>query len=379
MKNCHCQGAKSPATSAMIAVLGKCDAPTDGVRDYCASLDTALRRHGVSCEILEVSWDRRGWTLALWDVWNRSAAWNGQWVLLQYTAMTWSRRGFPFGALVVLAILRCRGVRVAVVFHEPFGLGGARWVDCLREACQNWVVRRLYKKATKSIMTEPLHTLRWLPAGDKKAVFIPIGANIPERIHAMEAAVSSNQRAQTIAVFCLSAPPNRHAELKDISYVVRSLAKDGVSSLHVVFIGRGTTDAKSEIEQSFEGISAGVSILGLQPAEVVSKVLAESDVQLSVRGRLYLRRGSAIAGIACGLPIVGYAGAAEGTPLVEAGVELVPYRDTAALLCALRRILSDPFHASTLRERSIRAQQKYFSWDRIARRLIEALNSADTD
>jgi hypothetical protein len=52
---------------------------------------------------------------------------------------------------------------------------------------------------------------------------------------------------------------------------------------------------------------------------------------LCVRGKLFPRRGSALAGIACGLPIIAYAGATEGTPLAEAGIELVPYRDCEVL------------------------------------------------
>ena len=99
---------------------------------------------------------------------------------------------------------------------------------------------------------------------------------------------------------------------------------------------------------------------------------------LCVRGRLHPRRGSAIAGISCGLPIVGYAGAAERTPLAEAGVELVPYGDREALGRALARVLADVNLRKSLQEKSLRAQRKYFSWDVIAAAVVGCLDARGT-
>jgi glycosyltransferase involved in cell wall biosynthesis len=87
---------------------------------------------------------------------------------------------------------------------------------------------------------------------------------------------------------------------------------------------------------------------------------------LCVRDEITPRRGSVIAGIACGVPIVGYAGAAEGTPLAEAGIEFVPFRDREALGRALSRVLADSDLQKRLREKSRYAQQKFFSWHQIA-------------
>lgn len=80
-----------------------------------------------------------------------------------------------------------------------------------------------------------------------------------------------------------------------------------------------------------------------------------------------------MAGVACGLPIVGYGGAAEDTPLAEAGIEFVPYRDRGALAGTLTRILKDSDLRNSLRERSVVAQRKYFSWDAIAASLCASL------
>jgi len=361
--------ASSPSENSTMetwfALLGRRDTPVDGVEDYCTYLGQALARRGVPLKLERVEWADRGWLSALFRLRRNSAEWRGKWVLLQYTALSWSRRGFPMGALLTLGILRRNGARCAVVFHEPFGLSGPRWIDRVRGACQNWIVRALYLRADRSIFTAPLPTIAWLPKDSANARFIPIGANIPEPAAHRTAAADRNGTGKTVAIFCLSDPPNLQNELDDISLAMR-VAANGAANLRVVFLGRGTAEANSEIESAFEQIPVEVKNLGLQDAGEISRILAESDVMLCVRGRLYPRRGSALAGIACGLPIIGYAGAAEGTPLTEAGIELVPYRNSEAMGRALARVLGDVNLRKTLVERSRRAYTKYFSWDFIA-------------
>ena len=362
------------AGESWFALLGRRDTPVDGVEDYCTYLGQALARRGISLKVERVEWADPGWLNALFQLRRNCVEWRGKWVLLQYTALSWSRRGFPMGALVTLAILRRHGARCAVVFHEPFGLSGPRWIDHIRGAFQNWIVRALFRHADKSIFTAPLHTVTWLPKDSANATFIPIGANIPEPAARPPATADRNGAGKTVAIFCLSEPPNLQNELDDISRAVHAAAKDG-ANLRVVFLGKGTAEAKYEIENAFDRIPVELSNLGLQDAGEISRVLAESDVMLCVRGVLFPRRGSALAGIACGLPIIGYAGAADGTPLTEAGIELVPYRDSEAMGRALARVLGDGNLHKTLVERSRRAYTEYFSWDFIAGAFIDYLES----
>jgi glycosyltransferase involved in cell wall biosynthesis len=96
---------------------------------------------------------------------------------------------------------------------------------------------------------------------------------------------------------------------------------------------------------------------------------------LCVRGVMHPRRGSAIAGIACGLPILGYGTNEEAFPISEAGVRLFPYRDSDALGAALAQILGDPRLQEQLSAASRAAQKRLFSWDIIADQLIQALNN----
>jgi glycosyltransferase involved in cell wall biosynthesis len=356
---------------SLVALLGRPDTPTDGVADYCTFLAKALDARGIQMSLAPVRWMEDGWFNGLRQLWHESAEWRGQWVLLQYTALGWSRRGFPLGAVAALAILRRRGVRCAVVFHEPYRQieHSPRWIDRIRGACQDWTVRALYRRTEKAVFADPLETITWLPKNRTKAAYIPIGANIPE---ALPRRNNDRNSQKTVAIFCLSNAPNRQREINDISQAMNLAAANGIR-LRVVFLGRGTAEATEDIGHAFQKSSVEVLNLGLRSAEQISRVLSESDAMLCVRGKLFPRRGSALAGIACGVPIIAYAGLAEGTPLAEAGIELVPYGDREALGGALARVLGDQYYWRELHEKNLRVQRKYFAWDRIASDFANAL------
>lgn len=358
----------------MVLLLGKRDSPADGVQDYSEYLAQALRRRGIKTEIARVEWHSEGWTRALRKLRVQSVKWEGSWVVLQYTALSWSRRGFPLGALAVLRNLRRRKVRCAAIFHEARRQGGAKWAGQVRGALQDWVIRQIYKEVDIAIFADPLDTIKWLPTGGNHAVFIPIGANLPEPQWTTKVSNSQQSETETVAIYCLSDPPNLRNELRDISMAIRIAAAG--RKLRVVFLGRGTAEAQDEITRAFDGTSPEISNLGIRDAMEVRDTLVSSDVMLCVRGEMNPRRGSAIAGIACGLPIVGY-GTSEGSfPISEAGVRLVPYGDSQGLATNLAQVLSDAPLREQLRAANRAAREKFFSWDTIADRMIEALNSS---
>lgn len=372
---------KSPNTAGCVrdeiwvALLGRHDTPVDGVDDYCTFLARALAVRNITLQKRRLQWHELGRVRALWQIWSERSEWRGKWVLVQYTALSWSKRGFPFYALIVVATLRQCGARCAIVFHEPQGVSESRnWVSRIRLTTQNAVARGLHALASKSIFAEPLPTIPWLRKADRKAAFIPIGANIPEPQANIRRTALRNGASRQVAIFCLSDEPNVSLELHDVATATGKAAANG-AAVHVFFVGRGTGKAEPEIARIFRDVPVEVANLGILSAELVSEKLAECDVMLCVRGKICPNRGSAIAGIACGLPIVGYAGGAEGTPLVEAGVVLVPYRNAEALGDALVRVLSDPVLSRELRDKSVRAQETYFSWAVIASAFIEFLDT----
>ena len=363
----------------MIALLGRIDKPTDGLDDYCNFLGQALARRGVTLKRVYVPWDNEGWIRPLRRLWRESAAWRGEWVLLQYTALSWSRRGITLGVLAAAAIVRRRGARCAVVFHEHTGFGGSSWRERVRHAFEIWVLRTLYRKSERSIFTIPLDTVEWLPPigaeriapGDqKKAAFIPIGGNVPECLDHRDAGAPTQEKR--VVVFGVRGFPAASGEVADAAGAMREAGK-AIPNLRLVVVGRGSREAQDEFASALEGCSVGLDVRGVLPAEEIAEEFCRSDALLFVWSYITLQRGGALAGIACGLPIVGYGNGEPSGALAEAGIEWSPWRDRKALAAALVRVLSEPKRWLDLHERNLLVQEKYFSWNRIAELYIEAL------
>jgi glycosyltransferase involved in cell wall biosynthesis len=359
-----------------IALLGRRDGPTDGVADYCTHLSAALGLHGYELEIARVPWPERGWGVALEDIRRRAEDWRGCWVLLQYTALGWSRRGFPMRFLQVLQLLRHNGARCLIVFHDALPYGGSRVIDRLRRACQLWVMRTAYRRADRSVLPVSLDQVTWLPQPSAKAAFIPIGANLPPAAIDVGKARASHG-AKTVAVYGVTGEPATLAEVRDISHVLK-LTKAQVGNLRLVVFGRGSAEAEPALRHELEGSGIETLVLGLLPPEDLSRELTHADVLLFVRGGVSSRRGSALAGIACGLPVVGYRSKETAFPVTEAGVVLVAPRDRVLLAKALARVLADDDWRQQLRTRSCAAQEQYFSWEVISGLFLDLLaRSAD--
>ena len=121
--------ANMASSSRLIALLGKKDVPTDGVEDYCRFLSPAMGARGYAVEIARVPWAELGWIRAWVRLWQKSREWKGKWVLVQYTALMWSRRGFPLAFVIVLLMLKVRGARLVTVFHDVAPYSGKRLAD----------------------------------------------------------------------------------------------------------------------------------------------------------------------------------------------------------------------------------------------------------
>ena len=356
------------ANSSLVALLGRRDQPTDALRDYCRCLADALERRGTGMEFGEVSWEIQGFAASLLDLWRKSKRWRGRWVLVQYTALSWSRRGLPVIFLLLLCLLRLRRTQIAVVFHDPGAYLGSRFVDRLRRLCQRCVMRRAYGIINTSILTVPLEQVSWIPRKPSRAAFIPVGSNVPPSVRSVGNGDAENTETKTIAVFSMTdgafAP-----EIDDITFVVKSVS-ERILRLRLVTLGRGSKMAEATLRHQLSGHGVEFAALGILPPENISKTLSDSDVLLFARGSLSTQRGSAIAAIACGLPIVAYSQITQGPPLSEAGVLFVPEGDRVELSRAVTQVLMDIQLWQELHRRSLRAYEKYFSWDAIADKFI---------
>ena len=138
-------------------------------------------------------------------------------------------------------------------------------------------------------------------------------------------------------------------------------------------LGRNSDLAAKELKEKLAGAPVEVIAHGLLAAGQVVKVLGNCDVLLFARGPLSTRRSSALAGIACGLPVVAREGWETAAPVTEAGVVLVPQAAKEGFGPALLRVLGDESYRALLAERSRQAQERYFSWRAIAAKFAQAL------
>ena len=181
---------------------------------------------------------------------------------------------------------------------------------------------------------------------------------------------SSQERPPTVAVFSLSPGRVGAEEVRAIAEGVRYVAKR-IGPVRLVVFGRNAESAEKLFRESLHGVDVEFSLSGILAPEKVVRVLGQSDVLLVARGAISTRRGSAIAGIACGLPVVAMAGWETAAPITEAGLILTEPAEQFGP--ALMRVLCDPAYRARLEERSRNAQQSYFSWQAIAQRYAAAL------
>lgn len=347
-----------------ILLLGRRDQPTDGVEDYCGRLRDAAAKRGLTFELSRVDWAEKGWRKALSALREKAVGWRDRWVFLQFTTLAWSRRGFPFRAPEVLGILRHCGVRAGVVYHDFSPFPGKGVIGKAREFSHARVLQRLYALSELCVFTVPVNKISWLPLRREKAIFIPVGSNFagPDPATPVNDAPSTGE--PTVVVFGITGGSRGIQEIGDISFALKAVNSRGVR-LRLEAIGRGFENFEEALRESLNGSGIPFKVFGLTSAEEIVRVLANARVMVSVRGPISTRRGTVIAGMAYGLPIVGYRGEETGFPITEAGVSLVEPGDREGLVHALGDVMTDENVWRELRQRSFSATEKYFSWDAI--------------
>jgi glycosyltransferase involved in cell wall biosynthesis len=359
----------------VIALLGRADVPTDAVEEYCHYLGDALRVQGFSLAIERVAWSERGWRRALGFLQRRAQGWKGMWVLVQYTALAWSTRGFPRRFLRVLRILKAAGVRIAVVYHDGEPVEGTRWIDRLRRRRQLRVMREAKDVADTAVFTIALEKISWLRPPCPSAIFIPVGANFPTTGDAVSRQGVSNGGKLSIAVFGITGGAFARTEIEEIAEAVR-FASARVKDLRLVLLGRNSKETEAELRRQMNGIPVELQVLGVLSSEDVVRSLSRCDVLLFVRGHISTGRSSAIAGIACGLPVIASEGPRTAPPITEAGVTFYSPQKKNDLGEVLVHVLQDEHYRASLAQRSWVAQQRYFSWTVIARQYAEFLGES---
>src|SRR5205814_4355765 len=111
----------------------------------------------------------------------------------------------------------------------------------------------------------------------------------------------------SVAVFAISAGESGRWEIENVVETVR-FAASRIGNQRLIVLGRNAQSAEAERTNRFRDSPDELHVLGVLPGEDVVRSLSVSDVLLFVRGHISTRRGSAIAGIACGLPVIAFEG-----------------------------------------------------------------------
>ena len=409
-------------TRQLIALLGRKDEPTDAVEEYCRYLSAALEPHDFQMEIRRVPWELHGCRQALRALHLQSEAWRDTWVLVQYTALAWSARGFPLKFPRVLRLLKSAGARVAVVFHDVEPFSSPRLIDRIRHRVQQRTMRQALHLVDLAIFTVPLYKLSWLPfiptnavytdptasanprlspntiksvqeiispekllkleAGNKAADnpspllgrshFIPVGPNLP--IPEQWQSPYRPNDIPTVGVFSITGGNQGAIETQKILSAIQHAAKT-VSKLHLSVFGRHAELRQDALRKGLENYPVQLSVDGvLEDKQIIDRIRG-CDVLLFVRGGISTRRSSAIAGISCGVPMVAFVGSETTWPFLDAGVILVSPSDPNELNDALVRLLVNPeLRAGFSRVNQI-IHNEHFAWHVIAGRYAALLNS----
>ena len=343
-----------------IALLGRKDQPTDAVEEYCRHLSQSLQAQGVQLDIRRVPWELHGWSASLQALRLMATQWRGHWVLVQYTALAWSARGFPHRILRVFNILKDAGARIGVVFHDVEPFAAVTLSAKFRSRIQLRTMRQILSRADLAVFTVPIAKIDWFSATPSNAVFIPVGPNL-----SITANSSVSHQPPTVAVFSITGGDAGVRETQTIVSAVR-FASQKLGSLRLSVFGRHAEWREAALREGLRDVPVELSVEDVLSDQQVAQRFGDSDVLLFVRGGISSRRSSAIAGIACGLPVIASASSETAPPITDAGVVLVSLDNQAELNAALVRVLSDSPYRHELAAKSRAVYEQHFSWPVIA-------------
>lgn len=344
--------------------------PTDGVRDYVANVGAELAEKGHAVRGASGSFPIRAI-----HGWKRQFGTKGPSVgVLQYTHLAWSRRGFPIRAAVIARLWRwLRYPPLVTVVHDPVPFPGSGSVSAVRAATQRWVMRSLLRNSGAMVVTIEPELIPWVaplpPNALRRLVHLPVGSNVPPTED------GGRQRTGVFSVSVFGITEGHRDEADAIAVVLKRVAQQ-LGEVRIVLVGRGTLEAEPRIRKGLEDQPVEVECLGVVPSRAVSRALAATDALLFLRSGASTRRGSMIAGIANGIPIVAYEGLETGPLIRRSGVLLAKEGDTVAAADRLLAIATDPELREILAARNEDVYRRVFSWSAIASSYEVIMSSA---
>ncbi len=362
-----------------------------GIGDYTRQLANALAQRGHNLDVLTIQDER----LLRYQVhtdngtatpFTRRLDWSPRcWpaviAALDERRPTWLHIQYQTGAYAMqpginLLPWRLRSLpnrpQIAVTFHdllEPYLLPKA-------SPLRRWITLRLARDADTVIVTNGADAANLAAAGIRATV-IPIGSNIPvapppgyER-EAWRAQLGVKAGELLVAYFGLLSPGKGADLLLD---ALRSLPEELAWRLLIIGGNATAPQDRTYAEQlqtqiSQHGLAARVIRTGhVTPSEVSAYLLAADCTALPFRDGASFRRGSLLAALAHGSPLITTTPSDVDTlarlPGDQAAI-LVPPNDSTALTASIVRLAYDQALQNRLTSQG-RTLAAYFGWDSIA-------------
>ena len=406
-----------PAAPRVLLISGEYSPTVGGVGDYTATLAARLRTAGMAVAVLTgrarsagrsakdegrggsglaaeteadtdtvvlrtvPDWGVRGWPAV------RAALceWRPDVVHIQYQAGAFAGRGGP--ALLSWWLARRGGLPVIVTLHDRHAPYLFPKAGPLRPRALCLLTR--HAAATIATNGDDWAALRADRALAPRLHLLPIGSNIPPLAGTARADARARTRTAlgvgpdtiVIAYFGLVSASKGVDTLLD-AFAATLAACAAAPDLHLLLVG-GEASATDGARFGADGDLAGairarglvgrVTVTGVLDTDAVAAHLAAADLAaLPYRDGASWRRGSLLAALVAGLPIVtttpapGY-DAAGALPALADGYDalLVPPADPAALAAALGRLAADAALRGRLADGAL-ALAARFDWDAIA-------------
>lgn len=359
----------------------------DGIGDHTALLAAQLARvarvkvllgsdepasplAGVSVEPCFSATDPR----TCWKLLDRVAADPPEWLLLQYNPFAYGRRGLNLQLPRVIRAIRraCPQTRFALIVHETF-VPVINWQFAVMTTWQRWQFWQLCRAADTVLFSIEQWLLRFRRRyPDHESELLPVGSNVPAvPISRDEARRRLNlpEGAMVLGLFGTAHPSRLLGTIR----VAAARAQSAGFDARLLYLG---PDGQKVREQARDipSITDGP----LAPDEI-SRRLAAVDIFLSpYSDGISTRRGAMMAGLQHGLPMVGTSGELSDSMLLrEDGHAFLLARASNPLQfsdCVLR-LANDAALRRRIGEEGRRLYQREFAWDRIAERLLRALDA----
>ena len=276
-------------------------------------------------------------------------------IVWQYNPFSAGPRGIPLRA-PRLARALARVAPLVGLFHElwfPWG-GGAKGLAWA--ASQRVQTRRVMRHAARWIVTTEL---REAELGDRRVRRIPIGTNV------LPVAQGDDHEGFVVAHFG-NAGSGR--DLFPFFSAVERLRASGIP-IRLRLIGSA---GPLQLPASIVG---AVDVTGPISLEDISRQLATSDVFIHADpvGPAVGRRGSLVAALAHGLPLVAYRGPQTAPQLQDGYNVVLVEREERAVTDALRSLATDPARRRSLGRAAKATFDASFSWERIGDRIVAVL------